>query len=222
MKTNDYYNALAPYYKYIYQDWEKGIAKQSTALDSIITEFFGDKKSFLDVSCGVGTQCLGLAELGYQVSASDLSEEEVKLAKSEAEKRGLEIAFKVADMRDVSKSFEGQFDIVLSADNSIPHLLDDEDILRAFKEFYALTNSDGGCVVTVRDYKNINPENKKEILNPRRVHHTPDGKIVMFDLWEFEGDHYDLNTYLVKDEGGRVFEGSDATRKILSAGYYWL
>ncbi len=122
-------------------------------------------------------------------------------AKKEADKRGLKIDYKVADMRDVTNIYNKKFDVVLSADNSIPHLLSDEDILRTFKEFYMLLNSGGGCIVTVRDYQNINPEKQKNILNPRHVHNVPEGKIVMFDLWEFDGDYYDLNMYLVKDNG---------------------
>ena len=138
--TKDFYNSLAPYYKYIYFDWDKSVENQAKSLDSIIKEFFSGKKTLLDASCGIGTQSIGLAELGYEVSASDLSDEEVKLAKQEADKRKLKIDFQVADMREVSKAFNKKFDIVISADNSVPHLLTDEDILKTFKEFYKLSN----------------------------------------------------------------------------------
>ena len=41
-------------------------------LDEIIHETWGDKVSeVLDAACGIGTQSLGLAKLGYQVTASD-------------------------------------------------------------------------------------------------------------------------------------------------------
>ena len=204
--TKKFYNLLAPYYKYIYPDWDKSVTNQAKVIDSIIKEFFGEKKTLLDVSCGIGTQSIGLAELGYEVSASDLSDEEVKLAKRESNKRGLKIDFKVADMREVSKSYNKKFDVVVSADNSIPHLLTDEDILKTFKEFFKLANSGGGCLITVRDYQNINPEKQKYIINPRHVHSVPEGKIVMFDLWEFDGGYYDLSMYILKDSGNDVPE----------------
>ena len=167
--TKDFYNSLAPYYKYVYLDWDKSVANQAKALDSIIKEFFVEKKTLLDASCGIGTQSIGLAELGYEVSASDLSDEEVKLAKQEADKRGLKIDFQVADMREVSKIYNKKFDIVISADNSVPHLLTDEDILKTFKEFYTLSTSGGGCIITVRDYQNINPEKQKYILKMKMM-----------------------------------------------------
>ena len=45
-----------------------------------------------------------------------------------------------------------QFDVVISCDNSITHLLTDEDILLALRQMYACVRPGGGCVVTVRDY----------------------------------------------------------------------
>ena len=204
--TKDFYNSLAPYYKYIYLDWDKSVTNQAKSLDSIIKEFVGDKKTVLDASCGIGTQSIGLAELDYEVSASDLSDREVKLAKEEADRRGLKIDFQVADMREVSKVFNKKFDVVLSADNSVPHLLTDEDIVKTFREFHALLNVGGVCIITVRDYQNINPEKRKYILNPRHFHSSPEEKIVMFDLWEFDGDYYDFNMYLVKDNGKDTLE----------------
>jgi SAM-dependent methyltransferase len=201
--TKEYYNKLAQYYKYIYQDWDKSVVKQADDIDSMIREFFGQETRgrLLDVSCGIGTQAIGLAELGYAVTASDISEEEIRIAKGEAEKRKLDITFSVADMRKVSEMHDEKFDVVLSADNSIPHLLNDEEILNALKGFHSLLNTGGGCIVTVRDYENINKDGKKEILNPRQVHAVPNGKIVMFDLWEFEGEYYNFCTYLVEDTG---------------------
>ena len=69
-----YYDRLAPYYPYLYQDWEAGVARQAAQLDTVIRECFGPRaRTVLDAACGIGTQCLGLAGLGYAVSASDIS-----------------------------------------------------------------------------------------------------------------------------------------------------
>ncbi|RLC12898.1 MAG: hypothetical protein DRI24_16775 [Deltaproteobacteria bacterium] len=43
--------------------------------------------SILDVSCGFGTQSLGLAKLGYQVTVSDISAKAIDRAREEAEMR---------------------------------------------------------------------------------------------------------------------------------------
>ena len=33
---------------------------------------------------------------------------------------------------------------------------------------------------------------------------TPQGKIVIFDCWEFDGDFYDITMYIVEDDGQPV------------------
>ena len=82
-------------------------------LDGIIREEWGDNATaILDVSCGIGTQALGLAKLKYDVTASDLSPEAVERAKVEAHKRGITLSFSVADMRDAFKHHGRQFDVV--------------------------------------------------------------------------------------------------------------
>lgn len=69
-------------------------------LDYVIREIWGDNiSSILDVSCGIGTQSLGLSSKGYHVTASDLSFEEIQRAKQEAALRDLSVDFSVADMR---------------------------------------------------------------------------------------------------------------------------
>ena len=81
----EFYNNLAPYYKYIYPDWDLSMMRQASALDSIIQEFIvGEKQTLLDVACGIGTQCIGLAKKGYHVFASDISENEIEHAGSGA------------------------------------------------------------------------------------------------------------------------------------------
>lgn len=55
----DYYDALAPYYKYVYSDWEQSVSKQAQQLDKIIKTHLGNKKNLLDAACGIGTQAIG-------------------------------------------------------------------------------------------------------------------------------------------------------------------
>lgn len=210
-----YYDALAPYYRYVYKDWDKSVVTQARDLDSIIRDEFGGAKTVLDVSAGIGTQSIGLAELGYDVTASDTSKEALELARKESERRGLSIDFKVADMRELSQTYNEQFDIILSADNSVPHLLGDVELLKAFREFYAITKPGGGFLITVRDYAKINPEGREEMLVPRHAHHIANTTLVLFDHWEFGGEHYNLNTYIVEDTGGEA-----AKVMVLRSRYY--
>lgn len=210
-----YYDDLAQYYKYIYVDWDASIQRQAKLLDSVIREYFGDSiERILDAACGIGTQSIGLAQLGYSVTASDISAGELELARNEAIKREVNIEFKLADMRNVSDTYSDKFDLVIACDNAVPHLLSDDEITQAFREFYRCTTAQGGCLISVRDYANI--ERKGRRLNPRTVHDTQDGKLVLFDLWEFDGNYYDFTTYAVLDRGN----GNADTHVIPGGRYY--
>jgi len=213
--VDTFYDELAPLYHLIYGHWETSIARQARALDEIIREEAGGHaRRLLDVSCGIGTQSLGLAELGYLVTASDLSRGAVERARREAAARGLSIDLSVADMRAAFERHGGGFDIVLSADNSVPHLLTDAEILRAFRQFLGCLSPGGICLISVRDYATTEREGRK--LVPYGVR-TEDGvRYVLLQVWEFRGDLYDLAMYFVEDRGG----GAECRTRVMRTMYY--
>src|SRR5262249_14721253 len=69
-----FYAALAPQYHLIYGDWRTAIRRQARVLDTLIRRVGGDPPlALLDCTCGIGTQAIGLALLGYRVHGTDLS-----------------------------------------------------------------------------------------------------------------------------------------------------
>ncbi len=195
-----FYDELAPFYHLIFQDWEASIAWQANTLDAMIRSEWGDGiSSVLDVSCGIGTQSMGLAELGYRVCGSDLSPRAVERARREAEKRRLDITYSVADMRQVFEHHQRTFDLLISGDNAIPHLLTDSDILTALKSFYRCLRPAGGCLITVRNYG----KEERDAPQVQQYGMRLDGnvKYFLFQTREYHGDTYDVSMYLVQDEG---------------------
>lgn len=210
-----FYDRLSPFYKYIFKDWDVSVDRQAAILDEIIREYFGENvRSILDAACGVGTQTIGLAQKGYRVTASDISEGEIEEARLEAARRKLDIVFYTADMRNLQGTFEKRFDLVIACDNAVPHLLSDEDIIQAFKQFFQVTSDSGGCIISVRDYEAMEHGGRR--LYPRQVHDVPEGKIVVFDCWEFDGDYYDTTMYIVQDTGQPV-----AKTAVIRGGRYY-
>jgi len=198
----NYYDKLAPYYKYIYVDWEKSVRRQAEMLDSVFKDYLGGNiETILDVSCGIGTQSIGLAEIGYKVTACDISSSEIHLAQEEAKARGLEIDFQVGDMRKAWDTHHHKYDVVIACDNSVPHLLSNEEILLAFQQFYRCTAKGGACVISVRDYANMERPESKILMHPRLIHQTGDEQVILFDVWKFDGDYYEITTYIILDTG---------------------
>jgi SAM-dependent methyltransferase len=196
---SDFYDRMASLYHLIFADWDVSIERQAEQLSSIIHERWGaGSQTILDVSCGIGTQAIGLAKRGFIVTASDLSAGAIARAKAEARQRTVEIDFSVCDMRVAHDDHHRQFDVVISCDNSITHLLDDHDLLRALRQMYDCTRPGGGCLLTVRDYDR--EERGTGLIKPYGVREESEKRYVIFQVWDFADDLYDLAMYFVVDD----------------------
>jgi SAM-dependent methyltransferase len=215
MMIEKFYDDLSPYYKLIYLDWELSIQRQARDLNAMIHEYFPRQvTSIWDVACGIGTQSLGLASLGYRVTASDISPSEIEIARQEAINRGFQIDFFVSDMRHLDGNRD-PVDLVIACDNAIPHLLNNLEILEAFRNFYQSINKDGGCIISIRDYAALDRSEKQKMV-PRTLHKTETGQVVMFDVWTFDGDFYEITTYVIEDTGK-----SQAVTQVIRGGKYF-
>jgi SAM-dependent methyltransferase len=65
----------------------------------------------LDVACGAGRNALRLAEAGYVVEAVDISQVAIDIASTEATGRGLDIAWRLADL-DALELDSGRYDLI--------------------------------------------------------------------------------------------------------------
>src|SRR5579864_9304401 len=120
-----FYDGFASDYHLAYGgNWESESERQGVALDLLIRELVPDARDVLDCSCGIGTQAIGLARLGYRVHGTDISERSLERARVEATRLGVDLAFAVCDFRDLTP-VQGLFDVVISCDNAIAHLLTD-------------------------------------------------------------------------------------------------
>lgn len=201
--TASFYDALAPYYHLIYPDWEASAKRQSEAIVKVLgTLGVSPKARVLDAACGIGTQALGLAAAGYDVSASDLSGEEVARLKREAEARHLRLTARVADLRELSQSWHEPFDALVACDNAIPHLLTDADISLAFVECRRCLRPRGAFIASVRDYAAI--KRVPHDVRPYGSRVEGDRRYSAEQVWDWDGDWYDLTLRLAEDAPGQT------------------
>ncbi len=150
-----FYEPLADHYHLIFEDWNRSIERQAVVLNSLLaTQAQGHPLKVLDCACGIGTQALGLAGLGHQVVASDLSRAAVDRARHEAEMRGLEISFHVSDMTSLTEIAESDFDVVAALDNALPHLTSGQ-LCRAIAAMSSKLKSNGLFIASIRDYDSM-------------------------------------------------------------------
>ncbi len=160
--------------------------------------------SVLDCSCGIGTQAIGLAKLGYTVHATDLSPAAVERAKREAASFGVSMAFGVADFRFLDTQVTGTFDVVLSCDNSLPHLLTDDDLRQAARSMCSKLRTGGLLLVSIRDYDRI--LTAKPRAETPRVFDGPEGRRIVLQVWDWtaDGRGYTVHLFILR---GKAQEG---------------
>ncbi len=197
--TQSFYDDMATQYEKLFLDWQSSTHEQAVILDAIFKENgFGKKACILDCACGIGTQSIGLAALGYHLSASDISEGELAEARERAKKNGVQICFKRADFRNLSDVFPKQFDIVIAMDNALPHMLTRTDLEAAVKSILGQTKDSGIFVASIRDYDSL--LEKKPSYSTPYIHKTDKGQRVSFQTWVWNDDRYHLIQYIIDDE----------------------
>lgn len=194
-----FYEQLASDYHLIFADWKESVQKQGEILDHIIrAQMSFVPSSVLDCSCGIGTQAIGLAMRGYQVHATDLSPTAVERAAIEAKSFGVSLTFGVADLRDLDTVVSGSFDVVLSCDNALPHLLSREDLLLAAHSMKSKLKPDGLLLVSIRDYDSIVAE--KPCSTTPQIIDTPSGRRIVFQVWDWlkDGRTYQIHQFIIR------------------------
>lgn len=194
-----FYDNLASQYDKLFLDWQATTREQAVILDKIfINNGFDKSASILDCACGIGTQAIGLAAIGYNVTGSDICDREIAQAKERAGMNNVTVHFVHADFCSLSDTFSERFDIVIAMDNALPHMLTRNDLTAAIKSIVNQIKDGGIFVASIRDYDALLMD--KPPYSPPYIHKTEKGQRVSFQTWIWEGENYRLIQYIVDDE----------------------
>ena len=125
MATNRWYESLFENYAEKY-DSENFVFGTIGECDFLEKEFNFDKSiRILDIGCGTGRHCIEMAKRGYDVTGIDLSEAQLRKAKSKAKEEHLKIEFLLQDARKLS--FKNEFDAaIMLCEGGFPLMETDE------------------------------------------------------------------------------------------------
>ena len=197
--TQTFYDNMASKYDKLFLDWQATTGEQAKILNKLFSENgFDSSATVLDCACGIGTQAIGLATLGYNVTASDISDGELAEAAERAKKNGVSIRLEHADFCNLSDTFSEKFDIVIAMDNALPHMLTSEALESAVRSITNQIKTGGIFVASIRDYDSI--LNERPPYSPPYIHKTDKGKRVSFQTWVWNGENYQLTQYIIDDE----------------------
>jgi SAM-dependent methyltransferase len=197
-----FYDRLARDYDLIYPDWEAAIASQSRAIDRIIRDLGRTPPlDLLDCACGIGTQSIGLALLGYRVLGTDLSPRAIHRARREARSRGVRIRFVEADLRALHKATCDSFDVVICCDNSLAHMMTSGDLARAARSIAARLKPSGFFIASIRDYDELTKT--RPAFTPPVRFRDPAGSRIVFQQWNWTryGRTYDQHLFILRGQG---------------------
>lgn len=195
----NFYNNLAAEYHKLFADWQSATQEQAVILDKLFASNGYDKNAcILDCACGIGTQAIGLAALGYHITGSDISQGELAEARQRAENNHVQIPFVRADFCALWESFDRQFDIIIAMDNALPHMLTADDLSAAIKSITGQFAPGGMFVASIRDYDAL--LKNKPPYSPPYIHKTDKGQWVSFQTWDWQGENYKLTQYIIDDQ----------------------
>jgi glycine/sarcosine N-methyltransferase len=149
----------------------------------------------LDCACGIGTQAVGLARRGHQVTACDISGPAVERARSEAASRGLRLRLYVADMLELDTIPEQDFQAVISMDNALPHLNSEDELLRAAAGIRRKLRTGGIFAASIRDYDRVLLE--RPVVHGPAFYGDSAGRRIVHQIWDWTEDRrYTFHLYI--------------------------
>lgn len=194
-----FYDNMATQYDKLFLDWKATTNEQAEILSEIFKKYgFDFSAKILDCACGIGTQAIGIAKLGYQVTASDISKGELVEAEKRASENNVKIGFKEANFCALYDVFKDKYDIIIAMDNALPHMLTSNDLELAIKSIVNQLECNGIFVASIRDYDSLLME--KPPYSPPYIHKTDKGQRVSFQTWVWDDENYKLTQYIIDDE----------------------
>ena len=217
MDTAQFYDDIASHYDLIFEDWEASMARHGDRIDQLIrTEIpsseFAAGIDLLDISAGIGTQALPLARKGYRVTARDISAAALDRLKEEAASRNLTIACELMDMRCPPIESRASFDVLLSFDNSLPHLLSDDQLLLALRASLEQLRAGGLFLASVRDYSAVPRTTSSTHQYGERTRQGRRFRLRQDWTWT-DADHYDATMIIEQQIHDQWFESTRTTMR---------
>ena len=191
-----FYDDLASSYHLIFEDWDCAIERQGAILSDLLPSP-PEAGVVLDCACGIGTQSLALARVGYTVEGTDLSGPAIERARREAVRRGLEVVFRIDDMCKLATSAVGRYGAVLALDNALPHLDNDKDVRKALCAMRERLRPRGKLLASLRDYTPV-LERRPSATTPSLFLDEGRRRIVC-QVWDWVDDRrYVLHLYITR------------------------
>ena len=148
VSSKQFYNKLTP----------EGLAKRKEEIHTY-KEIYSLKKKLskkdyiLDVGCGYGRFTILLANAGYKIEGVDITPSFILKARKEAKKNGLQLKFKIGDMKKLPYQ-EKSFDAIICMWSVFMEIPKKEDQLKVLREIIRVLRPKGYAIIELpKPYK---------------------------------------------------------------------
>lgn len=198
-----FYEDLSAHYHLLYADWDAAVAGQGRVLDGLLVRRLGPgPRSVLDAACGIGTQAIGLALCGHRVEGSDLSAAALARAAAEAERFGVALPLRRADLRRPPEAFGRAFEVAAVLDNGLAHFLSQPELEAAAAGLAGVLEPGGLLLASLRDYDRL--RETRPAATPLGLFPEEGGRRMVFQVWDWaeDGETYEQTLYIVRHRPG--------------------
>ena len=142
--------------------------------------------TILDCSFGTGNLSFPLAELGYQLTGSDISGAMLAKAAEKAKAKGFDIELAQCDFRERSSRFSRQFDCVMSTGSALAHV-PEPDVLRVIREMDKCVAPGGWLYFDSRNWDAAR-KNTTRFIFPQPFYKDDGTRIGCVQMWDYNPD----------------------------------
>ncbi len=198
------YKKFAYYYDEIMQEMNYDLWVE------FVEPYLKKDDKILDLACGTGTFATMLKLKGYDVSASDLSEEIIEIANEKRKINRLDINFYVADMTNFR--VDEKQDVITCFFDSVNFLKDKNEVKKLFNSVYSALKENGYFIFDIfskemlkeysenelnEDYETFKIHWKTSLIKPDTLKHnieiTEDDESIKESYYEY---YYDIKDVL--------------------------
>jgi SAM-dependent methyltransferase len=159
-------------------------------------------QSAIDLGTGTGVHAILLAQLGVRMTAVDISDEMLRIARLNASRFHVRLRTLRADVTAAGDMVAGSFDAAVCLGNTLAHVHSTEDLHRTAQGLRRMVRRDGVVVVQVLNYENGRFD-REVVLNRRERDgatfersYRPNGALLEFRTTIRRGPRTDVHTVL--------------------------
>lgn len=168
-------------------DWPGRLRFELPFLEAQLITAAGQGSRVLDAACGTGWHAIALAQRGYRAAGADLSPAMIERARHNAAGAGVEVRFEAAGFGSLKGTFGvGTFDALLCLGNSLPHLLNDEELQAALFDFHRTLVPGGQLILQNRNFDQV-LANRQRWMEPQ-ASRDGDAEWLFLRFYDFDPD----------------------------------